>query len=127
MALKPMLPELKYRPLTQSDFPALKYLHERLFPISYDDNFYEAAVTGNGIVSFVAVADQASLTTRVPTSTTVFVNGQQLVGFITLKLFAVRDISAVDRHLLDLEGEESSLQMVAYILTLGVAEVICSL
>ena len=121
--LMAMYAGLTYRPLQASNYPALKYLHDRMFPIDYDEAFFQRAVGGDGIVSFVAVAREADLPARVPTSTTVYVNGEQLVGFITLKIFNVQDITSVDRQLLGLSGEHFNLHKLGYILTLGVAEV----
>ncbi|KAL4431127.1 hypothetical protein ABPG75_006383 [Micractinium tetrahymenae] len=52
-----------YRPLCPSDYAALKLLHQRLFPLDYDDDFFVRAVHGmDGIVAWSAAAPLPALT-----------------------------------------------------------------
>ena len=51
------------RPLHPGDHAALKLLHQRLFPLDYDDSFYHSAVHGlDGIVAWAASAPLPALT-----------------------------------------------------------------
>ena len=112
---------ISYRRLSPSDLPALKMLHQAMFPVDYDEAFYRSATHGDDILGWAAVLPQALASLEMfPTSTTVFVNGEQLVGFITVKPFASAALPPADQRLLGLEDTSAS---VMYILTLGVAEV----
>ncbi|KAL4419168.1 hypothetical protein ABPG77_004891 [Micractinium sp. CCAP 211/92] len=52
-----------YRPLRPCDYPALKLLHQRLFPLDYDDDFFVRAVHGmDDIVAWSAAAQLPALT-----------------------------------------------------------------
>lgn len=51
------------RPLRPCDYPALKLLHQRLFPLDYDDDFFVRAVHGmDDIVAWSAAAQLPALT-----------------------------------------------------------------
>ena len=51
------------RPLQADDAAALRLLHQQLFPLDYDDSFYQSAVNGlDGIVAWAASSPLPSLT-----------------------------------------------------------------
>ncbi|GAB4822810.1 hypothetical protein N2152v2_009856 [Parachlorella kessleri] len=57
-------PTLQFRPLQPDDFAALKLLHQQLFPIDYDDQFFQRAVAGlDQIASLAVVAPLQALPT----------------------------------------------------------------
>jgi len=108
------------RSLAPQDYGALKHLHDKIFPIDYDASFFERATTQNGIAGWAAVAPQrASQTERLPDAMDVFVGNEQLVGFVTGRMFDTREIPAADRRLLGF-GSDHVDGKVVYILTLGV-------
>ncbi|KAK9826081.1 hypothetical protein WJX81_000287 [Elliptochloris bilobata] len=101
--------QIIFRPLCPSDYTELRTAHERLFPIDYEDAFYWSAVRGDGVQSDAAIHRQE--------------NGEEeLAGFITVRIVALRGCDTQDRALLGLESHLLDSQRVAYILTLGVLE-----
>ena len=113
---------ISLRKLVPNDIGAMKFLHEALFPIDYGDDFYERAGDGDGILGYAAVLPQGDSLERYPDDQTVFVgNNEQLVGFITTRKVAVKEIST-DRRLIGVEDSRYDNAALLYILTLGVAE-----
>jgi ribosomal protein S18 acetylase RimI-like enzyme len=125
--LAPPHSSIVHRKLAEPDVGALRVLHQHLFPIDYDANFYDGAVKGDGILGFAAVSPQTAenngtLEDRFPDATTVFVGNEQLVGFITAKEFKIHELPPTDRQLLGFSDQHCEDETVVYILTLGVAE-----
>ena len=53
------------RPLAPPDFASLKAAHNEMFPIDYEDSFFESAVhSSEGIFSWAATARCASCSSR---------------------------------------------------------------
>ncbi|EFN59486.1 hypothetical protein CHLNCDRAFT_138102 [Chlorella variabilis] len=134
-----------FRPLHPDDFASLKLLHQRLFPLDYDDFFYHRAVQGlDGIVAWAASAPLPTLThlsvgpdlapqlqqpqqsQPPPPPKQVGVQGSEatemLAGFITARSFPALYADPRDRQLLGLDGPEVDKESLLYVLTLGVAE-----
>eukprot|EP01023_Acetabularia_acetabulum_P050486 TRINITY_DN5468_c0_g2_i3.p1 TRINITY_DN5468_c0_g2~~TRINITY_DN5468_c0_g2_i3.p1 ORF type:complete len:263 (-),score=15.68 TRINITY_DN5468_c0_g2_i3:283-1071(-) len=94
---------IQYRPLVREDFKQVKSAHKELFPIDYDDSFFEKAVgSREGIFSYAAVC------------------GQQLVGFVTCKMVCLKCCDPVDRKMMELSNHVLDDMHVIYVLTLGV-------
>jgi ribosomal protein S18 acetylase RimI-like enzyme len=101
--------EVTYRPLCPQDFSDLKALHEQLFPLDYEDNFYSKAVgSQEHIFSWAAFVRQGSC-------------DEQLVGFVTARTCDLAECNPTDRHAMGLASKLLDDQKVVYILTLGVA------
>ncbi len=116
---------LAFRPLQPSDHAALQALHRAMYPVTYDESFFRAATRGEGCVAgWAAVAPERATAAleRMPTPTTVFAGVEQLVGFVTLRLFEAADVPLADRARLGLAGAADAAAKVCYVLTLGVAE-----
>lgn len=141
-----------YRPLCPLDYAALKLLHQRLFPLDYDDDFFMRAVHGtDGIVAWAAAAPLPTLThvavgvgdlapQLLPPAACLQLNQQgesgdtrtrtsgaalpaeMLVGCITARAFQARYADPHDRQLLGVAGQQLDEQRLLYVLTLGVAE-----
>lgn len=91
----PPPPSFRVRPPQPADLPALKSLHEALFPLDYDDSFYRQSTHAeNNVFGWVATVDAGS-------------SGEKVVGFVFARLCLVRDCEAADRRLL---GFTSMLQ-----------------
>lgn len=114
---------ITYRELCVSDKTDLKKLHDALFPIDYDDSFFENAVTSaNDIKGWGAVA-YTPLENHLPRTTST--DGEDLIGFITCKSFSLSDVPKCDRQLLGFDDSESEADLtskVMYILTIGVVD-----
>lgn len=97
-------PALTYRAIQPSDLAVLQALHEALFPISYEQEFFSSVVYGRGIVSWAAIDTSAS---------------DSLIGFVTARVASVSEGEEVD--LLGYELGQNERQTI-YILTLGVTK-----
>uniref|UniRef100_A0A7S3R8Z6 N-alpha-acetyltransferase 60 n=1 Tax=Dunaliella tertiolecta TaxID=3047 RepID=A0A7S3R8Z6_DUNTE len=104
---------LTYRPLQPGDFVAVKEAHLQLFPIKYEDTFFNKAVNSlDRIFSFAAFENA---------------NGDgELAGFITARLCFMYELDNVDRFHISQSnpnngsGTCASTDPAVYILTLGV-------
>ena len=116
--------DINLRPLQIQDLAALKHLHDLIFPIDYDQSFFSKAVSPDGeIVGWAAVTRQPQLSEGLPDDYTVFSGGDQLIGFITARVFPAKDLAVADRQLLDLADQKYDCAKALYILTLGVVPV----
>ena len=116
--------EVTIRLLREGDIAALKHLHNIIFPIDYDDSFFLQAVAQDGIVGWAAVVPPQSLAAeRLPDDTTVLVDGEQLVGFITIKDFRAAEVPPPDRLLMGFDNAALDAAQLTYILTLAVVPV----
>uniref|UniRef100_A0A7S0S3M9 N-alpha-acetyltransferase 60 n=1 Tax=Chlamydomonas leiostraca TaxID=1034604 RepID=A0A7S0S3M9_9CHLO len=98
-------PRLYYRPLQPSDYEELKAIHGQLFPIAYEDIFYQKAVRSEDrVFSFAAVIS----------------GSEQLVGFVTARVVYLHECDPLDRHYMHLSGHALDGCTGVYILTLGV-------
>uniref|UniRef100_A0A5B7AU40 N-alpha-acetyltransferase 60 n=1 Tax=Davidia involucrata TaxID=16924 RepID=A0A5B7AU40_DAVIN len=101
-------PTISYRPIRPSDLEVLEKIHDDLFPIRYESEFFHNVVNGRDIVSWGAVDRSRP-------------NGQsdELIGFVTTRI-----VLAKESEIEDLLGVDSSKsdQTLVYILTLGVVE-----
>ena len=98
--------DLVFRPIESSDFEQIKALHDELFPIKYDDNFFVKACQGIGIRDgriFSSIAVQ---------------NGE-IIGFVLAQLFDYYSDQVDDT---DLFAFTASKKKVCYIITLGVTK-----
>lgn len=93
---------IAYRPIVPADLPLLREVHEELFPIRYEEEFYECVVAGDGVMSWAAV-DTA--------------RPDELVGFVTARVVPFSE----SEELIGCElcSDDVDLCLV-YILTLGV-------
>ncbi|GFR47479.1 hypothetical protein Agub_g9208 [Astrephomene gubernaculifera] len=98
---------LYYRPLQQNDYNALKAIHRDLFPIDYEEVFFQKAVSGEDrVFSWAAVHSQ---------------NGRDhLVGFVTARLVYMHECDPVDRQVMGLSSRSLDGCCGCYVLTLGV-------
>eukprot|EP00246_Nothoceros_aenigmaticus_P018622 TRINITY_DN981_c0_g1_i2.p1 TRINITY_DN981_c0_g1~~TRINITY_DN981_c0_g1_i2.p1 ORF type:complete len:261 (+),score=30.99 TRINITY_DN981_c0_g1_i2:308-1090(+) len=101
-----LAPEISYRPILPSDLEVLKDIHEALFPIKYESEFFTNVVHGLGIISWAAVDRNRSDANR-----------EELVGFVT-----ARTMTATEAEEADMLGYEygNTGRTLIYILTLGV-------
>uniref|UniRef100_A0A5B7AS49 N-alpha-acetyltransferase 60 n=1 Tax=Davidia involucrata TaxID=16924 RepID=A0A5B7AS49_DAVIN len=101
-------PTISYRPIRPSDLEVLEKIHDDLFPIRYESEFFHNVVNGRDIVSWGAVDRSRP-------------NGQsdELIGFVTARI-----VLAKESEIEDLLRSDSSKpdQTLVYILTLGVVE-----
>lgn len=114
---------VRYREFRPHDIAALKLLHKQIFPIDYDHSFFQNAVDKNNIIGLAAVVEQHHTLDIMPDTSTVFVDGEQIIGFITAKHYTSSDIPSHDQALMNLEHGDTP-ELIMYILTLGVIEVI---
>eukprot|EP00210_Caulerpa_lentillifera_P005583 g5340.t1 len=106
-----MSDELHYRPLEHQDKPQLKTAHYDLFPVDYEDKFFEMACrAGTNIFSVAAFQLNSE---NSPT---------KLVGFIIGRSVLVSDIDPTDRARLGIVGQMWRHLHVSYILTIGVVK-----
>ncbi|KAL2636336.1 hypothetical protein R1flu_007815 [Riccia fluitans] len=93
-------------PIRPSDLQTLVELHEALFPIKYESEFFSNVVHGHGIISWGAVDISRSSD-----------NCDELVGFVTARV-----VTATENEEADMLGYElgSTERTLIYILTLGV-------
>jgi ribosomal protein S18 acetylase RimI-like enzyme len=127
MAEAEAIRHVRYRCLQPSDAAALKRLHDVIFPIDYDQQFFDCATHAKGIIGWAAVLPAHHYQATFPDETTVFTGGEQLVGFITARDFVGQEqIPSADWQYLSLDhGVRSTMTSQAkatYILTLGVAK-----
>lgn len=111
------VPPIAVRPLTPSDFDAVKAAHGKLFPIDYDDSFFHKATHGlDRIFSWgaFAAADGGSHYTGS--------GGDWLVGFVTARVVRLYECDTQDRNLMGLLSMVWDHESVVYILTLGVVD-----
>eukprot|EP00884_Botryococcus_braunii_P010466 jgi/Botrbrau1/19420/Bobra.0338s0047.1 len=114
----PSLGHVAYRRLKPSDLSSLQRAHRRMFPIDYEDAFYQRAVLSqDGIVSWVAVARGGGMEEEVEEEVE-----EDLVGFITARLSRLQESDLVDRTLLQMDSPSVDGNVAMYILTIGVAE-----
>ncbi|CAD7697320.1 unnamed protein product [Ostreobium quekettii] len=100
-------PNILYRSLLPEDFVALRAAHVDLFPIDYDDSFFDKAVNGlTRIISYAAV-DYSS-------------GSEKLVGFVTARVLPLVEVDPMDRRHMGLDHSSLNGLRVVYILTLGV-------
>eukprot|EP00245_Coleochaete_scutata_P008679 TRINITY_DN2698_c0_g1_i1.p1 TRINITY_DN2698_c0_g1~~TRINITY_DN2698_c0_g1_i1.p1 ORF type:complete len:341 (+),score=33.91 TRINITY_DN2698_c0_g1_i1:108-1130(+) len=95
---------ISYRRIRPSDLEALEDMHQALFPIRYEAEFFEKVVHGQGIISWAAID-----TSRPPS--------EELVGFITARVVSTSE--SEESALLGYEFMQTERTLV-YILTLGV-------
>ncbi|KAK1262126.1 hypothetical protein QJS04_geneDACA008857 [Acorus gramineus] len=101
-------PNIVYRPIRPSDLQVLVQIHEELFPIRYEMEFFCSVVNGHGIVSWAAVDSSR------PGS-----QSDELIGFVTARLVAARESEIGDIFRWNCLRKDETL---VYILTLGVAK-----
>ncbi|BBN10460.1 histone acetyltransferase MCC1 [Marchantia polymorpha subsp. ruderalis] len=99
-------PAIAYRPIRPSDLKILQEVHEALFPIKYELEFFSNVVHGHGIISWAAVDTNRSSE-----------KCDELVGFVTARV-----VAATESEEADMLGYEhvSTERTLIYILTLGV-------
>ncbi|KAI5066534.1 hypothetical protein GOP47_0019158 [Adiantum capillus-veneris] len=99
-------PEIAYRPIRPSDLDVLRELHDALFPIKYDADFFSSVVYGHGIISWAAVdTSRAGLL------------HDEIVGFVTTRVVSTAEIDTTGMLGYELGTSEKDL---VYILTIGV-------
>ncbi|CAH9070836.1 unnamed protein product [Cuscuta epithymum] len=101
-------PIISYRPIRPSDLKVLEKIHEDLFPIRYESEFFQNVVNGRDIVSWGAVDcnrpnDQCD----------------ELIGFVTARTMNARESEVDDLIRFDPSKPDQTL---VYVLTLGVLE-----
>ncbi|GBG66202.1 hypothetical protein CBR_g57081 [Chara braunii] len=99
---------IDYRPIMPSDLEDLQRMHEELFPIRYESDFFLNVVHSRGIISWAAVDLNAS-----------GLQGGKIVGFVTARVVSAKESEAADLLGYELSPSEKSL---VYVLTLGVAK-----
>ncbi|GKV05613.1 hypothetical protein SLEP1_g17600 [Rubroshorea leprosula] len=101
-------PIISYRPIQPSDLEILEQIHEDVFPIRYESEFFQNVVNGRDIVSWAAVDRNR------PDG-----HSDELIGFVTARI-----VLAKESEIGDLLRYDSSKvdQTLVYILTLGVVE-----
>eukprot|EP01018_Ginkgo_biloba_P031690 Gb_12740 [translate_table: standard] len=100
------LPTIVYRSIRPSDLEVLKEIHESLFPIRYESQFFLNVVNGRGIVSWAAVDMNRPDASR-----------DEPIGFVTARV-----VAGTESEMADMLGYESlkTERTFVYILTLGV-------
>jgi hypothetical protein len=68
-------PAITYRPIRPSDLEVLQEIHEALFPIKYETEFFMNVVHGKGIISWAAVDSNRS-----------DLQCDELIGFVTARV-----------------------------------------
>ncbi|GIL75206.1 hypothetical protein Vretimale_7887 [Volvox reticuliferus] len=98
---------LYYRPLQQSDYDALKAIHQELFPIDYEDVFFRKAVAGEDrVFTWAAVHSEYGR--------------DYLVGFVTARVVYLYECDPMDRQVMSLASKCLDGDGTVYVLTLGV-------
>ncbi|KAK9840015.1 hypothetical protein WJX74_002126 [Apatococcus lobatus] len=101
--------DISFRPLAEWDRAELVALHVALFPINYEDGFYNSALGNEGGFFTLAAIQRHS-------------NGQEkMVGFITARLAPLHSLDPVDRSFMGLETRLADGKSAMYILTIGTA------
>lgn len=99
--------DIFYRDLQPTDFCDVRAAHVQLFPIDYEDAFFEKAVRRlNRILSYGAF-DSSS-------------GHEKLVGFVTARTVPLAEVDRMDRRYMGLHHSSLDGLTVVYILTLGV-------
>ncbi|GLT63934.1 hypothetical protein SLA2020_364590 [Shorea laevis] len=101
-------PIISYRPIQPSDLEILEQIHEDVFPIRYESEFFQNVVNGRDIVSWAAVDRNR------PDG-----HGDELIGFVTARIVLAKESEIGD--LLRYDSSKAD-QTLVYILTLGVVE-----
>eukprot|EP00249_Psilotum_nudum_P014880 c25047_g1_i1 orf=419-1354(-) len=101
-------PTIAYRPIRPSDFEILREIHEALFPIKYEAEFFWNVVNGHGIISWAAVDTSRS-----------GLQCDEIIGFVTVRVVSTTEIDASD--MLGYELTKTNRNLI-YILTLGVIQ-----
>eukprot|EP00002_Diphylleia_rotans_P041054 TRINITY_DN9891_c0_g1_i1.p1 TRINITY_DN9891_c0_g1~~TRINITY_DN9891_c0_g1_i1.p1 ORF type:complete len:234 (+),score=50.05 TRINITY_DN9891_c0_g1_i1:81-782(+) len=96
-------PLLTYREVVASDVDELRELHNQLFPIVYNDHFYDRIISGTHY-SMIAIDPDAP-------------EAQKLVGFVTLDF---KNASACEDS--EILHDPQPNHTLAYIMTIGVKE-----
>ncbi|KAJ7519348.1 hypothetical protein O6H91_20G035200 [Diphasiastrum complanatum] len=101
-------PAIVYRPIRPSDLEVLREIHEALFPIKYEMDFFLNVVHGRGILSWAAIDTSRS-----------DCQGDELVGFVTARVVKVTESEEADLLGYEVFNMERTL---IYVLTLGVVK-----
>lgn len=101
-------PDISYRHIRPSDLEVLEKIHNDLFPVSYESEFFHNIANGNGIVSWGAV-DRSRPNNQ----------SDELIGFVTTRILLAKDSEIEDLFRSDSSDSDQTL---VYILTLGVVE-----
>lgn len=99
-------PEISYRPIRPSDLDVLRELHEALFPVKYETEFFLNVVHGHGIISWAAVDTSRAGCLH-----------DEIVGFVTTRVVSTAEVDTTGMLGYELANAEKDL---VYILTLGV-------
>lgn len=97
-----------YRKIRPSDLSVLQEMHEALFPIKYETEFFINVVHGRGIISWAAVDRSRSDS-----------HCDEIIGFVTARVIAASEGEELDMLGYEISKTERSL---IYILTLGVIQ-----
>ncbi|CAH9140785.1 unnamed protein product [Cuscuta epithymum] len=123
--------KLTYRLLQRSDLEVLKEMHKDLFPVSYEDAFFEKFVNGSDDVSRLSwgkcydqVIDKVNDGGE---EYSLFwgwgaVDGNKLIGFATFKIVMAKDWKEADLMPAKKFDPSKPDQTLLYILTVGVSE-----
>lgn len=99
-------PVISYRSIRPSDLDVLRELHEALFPVKYEAEFFLNVVHGHGIISWAAVdTSRAGL------------QHDEIIGFVTTRVVSTGEIDTMGMLGYELAKTDKNL---VYILTLGV-------
>ncbi|KAI8469663.1 MAG: acyl-CoA N-acyltransferase [Monoraphidium minutum] len=110
-------PPIAVRPLSPADFDTVKAAHAQLFPIDYDDGFYQKATHGlDRIFSWGAFVQGPGGGGGCSGG------GEELIGFVTARMVRLHECDTQDRHLMGLVSLVLDHDCVVYILTLGVLD-----
>jgi ribosomal protein S18 acetylase RimI-like enzyme len=97
---------ISYRQIRPSDLEVLQEIHEALFPIKYETEFFMNVIHGRGIISWAAVDTSRSDS-----------HCDELIGFVTARVVTASECEELDMLGYEISSSERSL---IYILTLGV-------
>ncbi|KAL9382185.1 hypothetical protein Peur_025220 [Populus x canadensis] len=101
-------PTICYRPIQPSDLEVLERLHADIFPIRYEEEFFQSVVHARDIVSWAAV-DRSR-----PNG-----HSDELIGFVTARIVLAKETEIGDLLIYDPLKPDQTL---VYIMTLGVVE-----
>jgi len=100
---------ITYRRAAPSDFESLQSAHYEMFPVDYEESFFQRVATGqDGLQNLMAVNRDSQ-------------GNEAIIGFITARAFRLYECDPVDRALLGLGHRLLDHDTVFYILTLGVS------